>query len=61
MALLQETANRLAAVLESIPGSSEVKAQVLGGLPFLKIAIDRERIARYKIDVSRAKVDFREL
>ncbi len=47
--VLQELAAAVSKVLESIPGSTGVKAQVLGGLPFLRIQIDRQRIARYQI------------
>ena len=49
---LQERADALAHVLEKIPGATDVKAQVLAGLPFLRIEIDRERIARYGIDAA---------
>ncbi|WP_165232662.1 efflux RND transporter permease subunit [Aquisphaera insulae] len=48
--VLQEKSNALAEVLRSVPGASEVKAQTLGGLPFLEIDIDRERIDRRGID-----------
>ncbi|WP_165251141.1 efflux RND transporter permease subunit [Paludisphaera soli] len=50
--VLQEKADAIAAVLQKVPGATDVKAQVLGGLPFLKITIDRDRIARYGIDAS---------
>ncbi len=50
--VLQEKADAIAAVLRSIPGSTGVKAQVLGGLPFLRIEVDRGRIARYGIDAA---------
>jgi cobalt-zinc-cadmium resistance protein CzcA len=50
--VLQEKANALAAVLESIPGSSEVKAQAVGGLPFLRIGVDRDRIDRHGINAA---------
>ena len=50
--MLQEKADAIAAVLRSIPGSTGVKAQVLGGLPFLRIEVDRDRIARYGIDAA---------
>ncbi|MDG3002164.1 efflux RND transporter permease subunit [Paludisphaera mucosa] len=50
--VLQEKADAIAAVLQKIPGATDVKAQALGGLPFLKITIDRDRIARYGIDAS---------
>jgi cobalt-zinc-cadmium resistance protein CzcA len=50
--VLQEKANALAQALQSIEGASEVKAQVLRGLPFLQIDIDRDRIDRYGIDAA---------
>ena len=50
--LLQEKADEIAAVLRAIPGSTGVKAQVLGGLPFLRIQVDRDRIARYAINAT---------
>jgi cobalt-zinc-cadmium resistance protein CzcA len=50
--LLQEKADEIAAVLRAIPGSTGEKAQVLGGLPFLRIQVDRDRIARYAINAT---------
>ena len=50
--LLQEKADAIAAVLRSIPGSTGVKAQALGGLPFLRIEVDRDRVSRYGIDAA---------
>ncbi len=50
--ILQQKANRLAAVLNKVPGASEVKAQALNGLPVLQITIDRDRIARYGINAA---------
>jgi heavy metal efflux system protein len=50
--VLQEKADAIAAVLRSIPGSTGVKAQILGGLPFLRIEVDRDRIARYGINAA---------
>lgn len=49
---LQERADALARVLSKIPGATDVKAQVLAGLPFLRIEVDRDRIARYGIDAA---------
>ena len=40
----------IAKVLRSIPGATGIKAQVLHGLPFLRVVVDRERIARYEIN-----------
>jgi cobalt-zinc-cadmium resistance protein CzcA len=50
--VLQQKADAIAAVLRSIPGSTGVKAQALGGLPFLRIEVDRDRISRYGIDAA---------
>jgi heavy metal efflux system protein len=50
--VLQRAADRIAGVLGSIRGSTGVKAQALGGLPFLRIEVDRDRIARYGIDAA---------
>lgn len=49
---LQELADKLAGVLRSVPGNADVKAQRLGGLPLLRVVIDRSRIARYGINVA---------
>jgi heavy metal efflux system protein len=50
--ILQQEADAIAGVLRSIPGSTGVKAQALGGLPFLRIDVDRDRISRYGIDAA---------
>lgn len=47
--VLQEKARAIEAVLESIPGAFDVKAQQLDGLPYLRVIIDRDRIARHGI------------
>ncbi len=49
---LQEKVNAIAAVVGKIPGAADVKGQVLGGLPVLKVDIDRDRIARYGINTA---------
>ncbi|MBV8610385.1 MAG: efflux RND transporter permease subunit [Singulisphaera sp.] len=50
--VLQQKADAIAAVLRAIPGSTGVKAQALGGLPFLRIEVDRDRISRHGIDAA---------
>jgi cobalt-zinc-cadmium resistance protein CzcA len=50
--VLQEKVNQIAAAIEDIPGAADVRAQVLGGLPFLRVQIDRGDIARYGINAS---------
>ena len=52
LGILQDKANGVAAVLSSIPGASEVRAQVLNGLPVLRINVDRERIDRHGINAA---------
>ncbi|ODU00916.1 MAG: cation transporter [Planctomycetes bacterium SCN 63-9] len=52
LGVLQEKADAIASVLNGIAGSADVKAQALGGLPLMRILIDRERIARYSINAS---------
>lgn len=47
MAVLNDTGNKIAAVLQSIPGASEVKVEQTTGLPLLNVEIDREKAARY--------------
>ncbi|AMV36635.1 efflux RND transporter permease subunit [Planctomyces sp. SH-PL62] len=50
--VLQEKVNAIAAAIENIPGAADVRAQVLGGLPFLRVQINREDIARYGINAA---------
>ncbi|MDB5351706.1 MAG: czcA 4 [Planctomycetota bacterium] len=50
LGVLQERVDAMAKVLRTIPGATDVKAQVLGGLPFLRISVDRDRISRYGIN-----------
>jgi cobalt-zinc-cadmium resistance protein CzcA len=52
LTVLQQKADAIAKVLRSVPGATGVKAQALGGLPFLRIEIDRDRISRYGIDAA---------
>jgi heavy metal efflux system protein len=50
--VLQKQADAIAAVLREVPGSTGVRAQQIGGLPFLRIEVDRDRIARYEINAA---------
>ncbi len=52
LAILQTKADQIAAVIKQVPGASGVKAQILDGLPFLRIEVDRDRIARYGINAA---------
>ncbi len=44
---LRETGDRIASVLEGIPGAADVKAEAVTGLPMLEILTDRDALARY--------------
>ena len=52
MKVLNETAARISAVLEKIPGATEVKIEQTTGLPMLTVDIDRQKTARYGLNVS---------
>jgi len=46
------TAGEIAAVLRRVGGASDVRVEQVSGLPVLTIAIDRQAIARYGLDVA---------
>ncbi|MCP3656740.1 CusA/CzcA family heavy metal efflux RND transporter [Herbaspirillum sp.] len=52
MNVLNETAGKISAVLEKIPGATEVKIEQTTGLPMLTVNIDRQKTARYGLNVS---------
>ncbi|HEU4930338.1 MAG TPA: CusA/CzcA family heavy metal efflux RND transporter, partial [Candidatus Krumholzibacteria bacterium] len=45
-------AHSIARILEEIPGSADVKAEQVTGLPLMTVEIDRGAIARYGLDVA---------
>ncbi len=49
---LDETGKRIEALLEKIPGASDVKLEQTTGLPILTIQMDRRQLARYGLNVS---------
>ena len=51
MAVMGETAESIASVLASIPGSADVKVEQTSGLPILTVQIDRNLIARLGLNV----------
>lgn len=51
MAVLNQTAAKIAATLQTVPGASEVKVEQTTGLPVLTINIDRDKAARYGLNV----------
>ncbi|MDA8481740.1 CusA/CzcA family heavy metal efflux RND transporter [Pseudomonas resinovorans] len=51
MAVLNATAAKIAATLQKVEGASEVKVEQTTGLPVLTINIDRDKAARYGLNV----------
>ncbi|WP_234085634.1 CusA/CzcA family heavy metal efflux RND transporter [Azonexus sp. R2A61] len=51
MDVMNDTASKISAVLETIPGASEVKIEQTTGLPMLTVNIDREKTARYGLNI----------
>ncbi len=51
MAVLNQTAAKIASTLQKVQGSSEVKVEQTTGLPVLTINIDRDKAARYGLNV----------
>ncbi len=52
MAVLQQKAVEVAAIMRRVPGGQDVMVEATGGLPVLQIRIRRADIARYGINVS---------
>ena len=50
--VLQEKANQITAILRSIEGATDVAAEQQSGLAQLVISIDREKIARFGINIA---------
>jgi cobalt-zinc-cadmium resistance protein CzcA len=51
MDVLNDTADEIAEVLQKVPGASEVKVEQTTGLPMLTVNIDREKTARYGLNI----------
>ena len=51
MDVLNGTADQIAQALQQVPGASEVKVEQTTGLPMLTVDIDREKAARYGLNV----------
>lgn len=56
LATLEQTGERIAAVLETIPGAADVGTEQVAGLPYFKVRIKRDQLARYGIN-ARAVLD----
>jgi cobalt-zinc-cadmium resistance protein CzcA len=55
LAALGEDAERIAAILESVPGAADVKVEPVAGLPMLEVTADRASLARYGISLARVQ------
>jgi len=51
--LLRQKAQQMEAVLRNVPGAADVRAEQVAGLPYLRIRVRREAIARHGLDASR--------
>ncbi|AKZ62495.1 cation transporter [Herbaspirillum hiltneri N3] len=51
MDVLNDTAAKIAATLGKVPGATEVKVEQSTGLPMLTVKIDREKTARYGLNI----------
>jgi cobalt-zinc-cadmium resistance protein CzcA len=52
MDVLNKTAEEVSSMLQKIPGASEVKVEQTTGLPMLTVNIDRQKSARYGLNVA---------
>ncbi|MCE4555069.1 CusA/CzcA family heavy metal efflux RND transporter [Roseateles cellulosilyticus] len=50
--LLNDTANKIAATLQKVPGATEVKVEQTTGLPMLSVNIDRAKATRYGLNMT---------
>jgi cobalt-zinc-cadmium resistance protein CzcA len=50
--ILRERAARIAAAVERIPGAEDVRAEHISGLPYLRIRVRRDEIARHGLDAA---------
>ncbi|MGC8642458.1 MAG: efflux RND transporter permease subunit, partial [Isosphaeraceae bacterium] len=50
--VLGQKGDEIVAVLQSIPGAAEAKAEQIAGLPVLKVDVDRDAIARYGVNTA---------
>ena len=55
--VLQQLADRALRLVSAIPGAADTQAEVISGIAELRVEVDRDRIARYGLDVK----DIREM
>lgn len=52
LGVLERKGHEIAEVLRTVRGAADVKMQPIAGLPYLRVIVDRDKIARYGINVS---------
>lgn len=52
MTTLLKTAETISAQLKTVPGAADVKVEQVSGLPLITVAINRESLARYGLQIS---------
>jgi cobalt-zinc-cadmium resistance protein CzcA len=52
LSVLKQTADQIAAVVSKVPGAEDVRAERVSGLPYLRIHLRREALARHDLDES---------
>jgi cobalt-zinc-cadmium resistance protein CzcA len=50
--ILRQKAEQIAAVVQKIPGAADVRAERVAGLPYLRIRVRRDAIARHDLDAT---------
>lgn len=48
--ILRQKADQIAAVVQKIPGAADVRAERVAGLPYLRIGVRRDAVARHDLD-----------
>ncbi len=50
--ILRQKADQIAAVVKKVPGAADVRAERVAGLPYLRIRLRRDALARHGLDAS---------
>ncbi|MGC4050183.1 MAG: CusA/CzcA family heavy metal efflux RND transporter [Paludibaculum sp.] len=50
--ILRQKADQIASVVQKVPGASDVRAERVAGLPYLRIRIKRDALARHDLDAA---------
>lgn len=52
LGILRQKAEQIAAVIQKIPGAADVRAERVAGLPYLRIRVRRDAVARHDLDAA---------